>query len=176
MARREKIIVNKYGVKFTPLEVKSIVNKIKAINRKIDKRYRWFVAGGVSEKRARELAGNLLKEDINAFTTKQSVGWTLKGMRTGYTMRALTEKNSVMITNFMNVIADRFGLNDEDFERIDDKLRSMSVVEFQVWYEKYEGLIDETFAQSPKIGVYVTDQEYIDELSERLEEALGVKL
>lgn len=46
------------------------------------------------------------------------------------TMKRVVDQNVVMIDNIMGILADRYGLTQEQLEIIDDAIRSMSVTDF----------------------------------------------
>ena len=89
-------------------------------------------------------------------------------------MRRVVNQNITMIDNVMGILADRYGLTQEQLEIIDDAIRGMSVTEFAKWYESNEDLVDVIFDTSPVHGSRIVSQDELDHIAYRLEESLGV--
>jgi len=87
-------------------------------------------------------------------------------------MRRVSEDTERVITNMMQVFADRYGLTKDQLEALEDALRSMTVVEFAKWYENNEDLVDDIFDTSPVSGDQIVSQDELDRLYERIKEAL----
>lgn len=171
-AKTERVITNFHGLRFTEKEAKRYISKIEQINKRIDKVYKKLIKGGVSEKLARSMAGDPIPVSIHQIANKEGSWQSLLKSLSRATMRRVSEDTERVITNMMQVFADRYGLTKHQLEALEDALRSMTVVEFAKWYENNEDLVDDIFDTSPVSGDQIVSQDELDRLYERIKEAL----
>lgn len=168
----KKDYTNPYGVTFSAKEVKQITSKMESINKKIDNLYRKLRRQGLNASLARQYAGDPIPVSLVGIKNKNQVNANLETVRKRSTMRYITFKNEVMITNILTVIKDRYGLDDDTLERLEDGLRGLTVTQFALWYDAYGGIIDAIFDDSPKVGERVISQDEIDHAIDMLELSL----
>lgn len=172
--RQSDVITNVHGVRFTASEAKSFIKKMKTINKRVNALYKRFTRAGLSAELARRLAGDEISVTLNSIKNKAGAISSLNAAMKKATMRRVVNQNITMIDNVMGILADRYGLTQEQLEIIDDAIRGMSVTEFAKWYESNEDLVDVIFDTSPVHGSRIVSQDELDHIAYRLEESLGV--
>lgn len=172
--KTQQNIVNVHGVVFTPSEAKTFIKRMQAVNKRVNALYKRFTRAGLSAELARRLAGDEISVTLNSIKNKAGAISSLKAAMRKATMKRVVDQNVVMIDNIMGILADRYGLTQEQLEIIDDAIRSMSVTDFAKWYESNEDLVDVIFDTSPVHGLRIVSQDELDHIAYRLKESLGV--
>lgn len=150
------------------------MKKIKTYNKKIQARFNQYTKAGLSVEEARELAGETLEPTLNAFTDKRQVAPTLRAMQRRTTTRYVLEQKDKMISGLITMLNDRIGLSPLESEIVQQALRNMTLEQYMQWWARNKDLIEAIFDDSDKILSHIISVQYIQEVKENLEQALGI--
>lgn len=176
MARIKPMITNKHGLKFTPSEAKNLLNRLEKYNARVERNYNKWIRAGMDPERAKMVAGEKVQVSLDIFRNKGGIKAQIGAMtRRATTARAL-EKKGEMITGIRILLRDRIGLTTEQLDTIEDALLSMTMVEYQNWWENNKDMIELIFDESENVGAYIISQDYINYVISNLSSSLGVTI
>lgn len=176
MARIKPMITNVHGLKFTQSEAKNLLNRLERYNKRVQSNYNKWVRAGMDPERARQVAGETVQVSLDIFESKGGIKAQIGSMTRKATTAYALQKKEQMVTGIRVLLRDRLGLTVAQLDAIEDALNSMTMVEYQNWWQNNNQLIEMIFDESENVGAYIISQDYIDYVLSNISASLGVTI
>ena len=176
MARIKPMITNVHGLKFTQSEAKNLLNRLERYNKRVQSNYNKWVRAGMDPGRARQVAGETVQVRLDIFESKGGIKAEIRSMTRKATTAYALQKKEQMVTGIRVLLRDRLGLTVAQLDAIEDTLNSMTMVEYQNWWQNNNQLIEMIFDESENVGAYIISQDYIDYVLSNISASLGVTI